>query len=175
MKTLQELKTQYPLGCMECDGETTYEHLEQRIQYCYERANPNSPNNRGRWDDTYGAVALYLEGIIADMEEDQVENVDENEHHYMLEDLLEDHGYADIYENGWYKDGRIDSMYSWYLRAYAGDLNWQNNFMKEWCIKVGAEYPKWLVAELAETKKWYEDRNEDIPEHVQVDIDHAAL
>ena len=125
------------------DGEYTMEQLEQRMAYCEERAEETHPifsSLPAEYANQYAARLLYLEQqqeVFADSEE-KTYTIHEQEYEYMLESLLEDGSYYEIYENG------DNSMYSWQLWAYTSEVSNFHYHLNQWRLKEGLEPPSWV-------------------------------
>ena len=127
----------------------TLEQLQARIAYCEEQAQkrfviPSMGIDRpDEWSAQYAARALYLTGQEESFQDCQEEDgrvlIEELDYIGMLDSLLEDEGFADIYENG---DG--EDSYAWMLWAREHEIRNFHNALNEWRLEQGLEPPAWV-------------------------------
>ena len=128
----------------------TLEQLEARIAYCEEQAQKRlvipglGIDQPDEWSAQYAARALYLREQQEnwddyDKDEQGRVQVDEQDYDGMLECLLEDYVYQDIYENG---DG--EGGYAWMLWAKEHDVHHFHYALNVWRLEQGLEPPTWV-------------------------------
>jgi hypothetical protein len=125
----------------------TLEQLQARIAYCDEEAGRREllfgEEVPGEWSAQYAARALYLRGQEENFQDCQDEQgrclIDELDYIPMLESMLEDYAYQDIYENG---DGH--EGYAWMLWAKEHEVGDFHCALNEWRLEQGLEPPAWV-------------------------------
>jgi hypothetical protein len=138
----------------------TLEQLQARIAYCEEQAEkrvviPSMGIDRpDEWSAQYAARALYLRGQEESFQDCQDEQgrclIDERDYDGMLESMLEDYAYQDIYENG---DG--EGGYAWMGWALNHEISDFHCALNEWRLEQGLEPPSWV----GENAVFYEEEN----------------
>lgn len=135
------------------DEVLTPEQFQQRLTFVYQMASAVHPFSGGEdeWNAQYGARALYLEGIEDNPDEDGNIRVDEMDYIPMLDSLLEDYAFMDIYENG------PESGYSWMLYAREHENSHFHWALNEWRLEQELEPPSWAGEDIC----YYEDEEDE--------------
>lgn len=122
------------------------EQLQQRIQYCLaqslQKETIGDKEFPGEYAAQYAARHLYLEGVLEnweDLEKDELGQAEVDEENYtgMLDNLCEDEGLPDVYENG------PESSYSWMVWAKVHEIGDFCEIVKEYMEENDLPVPEW--------------------------------